>query len=132
MELVVYLCIGLALWAILVPFRLLFSWYGNERRGVALVVVLLLVVSIALNLDVPEQWRAVVERLDRPEVRVGGEGRRDRARAPKKALDKSDAPRGRGLISRPTPQREEDRRREEAAAARARERYEAEQQRLGQ
>ena len=35
MELVVYLCLGLARWAMLVPFRLLFTTWGIKKRAVA-------------------------------------------------------------------------------------------------
>ena len=75
MELVVYLCLGLALWAMLVPFRLLFTTWGIKKRGRKLFVVLLLFVG----LDVPERWMQTVERYERAKGGEAGEACRGRA-----------------------------------------------------
>lgn len=145
MQCVGWLCLGLALWAILVPVRLFFTWLGIRNRGVGLCVMLLCVVGVALGFDVPVRWMQAVEHHERARARAAGEARRDPARVTEKALagkdaprvtEKAlvgkDAPRGRGLISPPAPQSDKDRRREAAAAARARARYEIEQRRLEQ
>ena len=132
MQCVGWLCLGLALWAILVPVRLFFTWLGIRNRGVGLCVVLLCVVGVALGFDVPVRWMQAVEHHERARARAAGEARRDPARVTEKALVGKDAPRGRGLISPPAPQSDKDRRREAAAAARARARYEIEQRRLEQ
>ena len=64
-------CLGLALWAMLVPFRLLFTTWGIKKRGRKLFVVLLLFVG----LDVPERWMQTVERYERAKGGEAGERR---------------------------------------------------------
>lgn len=123
MDLVVYL---LVLWAIMIPFRLFCTWSGRSRR--ALFVVFLVVVGVTRHFDVPERWMEAVERPERAKTRAAQKAVDG---GPKRALDRSVAPKGRGRLTRPTPQLEEERKRGAAAAARARERYEAEQRRLG-
>ena len=127
MELVVYL---LVLWAIMVPFRLFCTWVGCSRR--VLFVVFLVVVGVTRRFDVPERWMEAVERPERAKTRAAGEARRGLVGAPKRVLDRSAAPKGRGRLSRPAPQLEEERQRGAVAAKRARERYEAEQRRIEQ
>ena len=122
MELVVYL---LVLWAIMIPFRLFCTRFGRSRRG--LFVVFLVVVGVTRHFDVPGRWMEAVERPERAKSRAAqkaGDG------DPKRVLDRSAPPKERGRLSHPAPPLEEER--ERAAAARARDRYEAEQDRIEQ
>ena len=132
MQCVGWLCLGLALWAILVPVRLFFTWWGIQPRGVWLGVVLVCIVGGALGFDVPGRWMQAVERAEQARVGAAGEARRNRARARQEALDGRAAPRGGGRSPEAGRQSKEDRRREAAAAARARARYETELRRLEQ
>ena len=120
MQCVGWLCLGLALWAILVPVRLFFTWWGIEKRGVGLglCVVVLCVVGVVLDFDVPGWWMQAVEHPERARGRTAGEARRDPARVTEKALVGKDAPRGERSAPSPAAQSDEDRRREAAAAAR--------------
>ena len=124
MDLVVYL---LVVWAIMVPFRLFCTRFGRSRR--VLFVVFLIVVGVTRLFDVPGRWR---EAGERPGRETGRAAQRAGDGAPKRVLDKSAPPKGRERLSRPAPQREEERRRAAEAAARARGRYEAEQGRIEQ
>ncbi len=126
MELVVFL---LVLWAMLVPFRLVFTAWGVKKRGRKLFVAFLVCAGIADAYDVPDRVMQMVERYKRAPA---GEARRDRARATEKALAGSDTPRGKESGSTLAQASNAARQREEAAARRARARYEAEQRRLEQ
>lgn len=125
MELVVSL---LVVWAIMIPFRFLYTWLGRSRCELFVVfLVAVVVVGVTRHFDVPGRWMEAVERSERVKTQAAqkaGDG------GPKRVLDRSAAPKGRERLPRPAPQLEEER--ERAAAARARERYEAEQGRLGQ
>ena len=65
MQCVGWLCLGLALWAILVPVRLFFTWLDIQKRGLVLCGVLACVVVVALGFDVPVRWMQAVERHER-------------------------------------------------------------------
>ena len=126
MELTVFL---LVLWAMLVPFRLVFTRWGIKKRGRKLLVAFFVCAGIADAYDVPDRVMQIVKRCERAPT---GEARRSSARATEKAVALPATARGKGSGSTPAQASNAARQREEAAARRARARYEAEQRRLEQ
>lgn len=118
MLLVAYLWLKFLFWVILLPLWPIVWLFGIKRGG--LLVATIMIIGLVHEPDIVGRFNRAVERHEQAKGRAAGEARRDQARAPKRALDRSDAPRGGRLSLAPAVQSEEVRRREEAAARRAR------------